>query len=95
MKIEWKKFKGLGVETKSGVVLGKVKNFILETDGQSILQYEVGDLFTKKYLISREQVISIDSEKMVVEDIVLQVENQSEDRSINSGIEPVTMRESE
>lgn len=98
MKIDWKQLKSLSVETKSGVNLGKILNFILETDGQSILQYEVGSLFGKKYLISREQVLSVDNEKILVEDNVEGVGSSrdlAELKSEKIDMEPVAMRESE
>lgn len=63
----------LQVQTKSGAELGYIKNIILETDGQTILQYEVGGLVGKRYLISREQVISINDEKMIVDDNAVSV----------------------
>ena len=96
MKIEWKQLKSLSVETKSGVVLGRVQNLILETDGQNILQYKVGGLFGKKYLISREQVLSIDSEKMLVEDNVLEIKIENKDEikiGVGSADVGVAMRE--
>ncbi len=97
MRINYKNLKKLIVETKLGIKLGSVKDMILETDGQNILQYKVGGLFSKKYLISQEQVLSIDSEKIIVEDNVLEIkiENNVEIGQISSEIEPVTMCKSE
>lgn len=98
MRIDWKKLKNLDVETKSGLKFGCVRDFVLETDGQNILQYEVGGLFGKKYLISQEQVLSIDSEKMVVEDSVMGVDSSRDLTDVKSekiDMEPVAMRESE
>lgn len=68
MRLTLSQLKKLAVETKSGFALGKVKDIVLETDGQTILQYEVGNYFGKKYLISREQVVGIDEEKIIVDD---------------------------
>ena len=96
MRIDWNKFKKLNVETKSGAVLGKVKNFILQTDGQNIVQYEASKLFGKKYLINRDQVLNIDDKKIVVED---NIENVGSSRELirmkNKKIDmnPVAMRE--
>lgn len=93
MRIDWTKLKRLDVETKSGVALGHVKDFVLETEGQSVLQYEVGGVIGKKYLVSREQVISIDEKKMVVEDNVKKIENKDgENIDGRIDIEPVAMR---
>lgn len=77
MHINYKNLKLLPVETKLGFVLGHVKDVIFETEGQSVIQYEVGNLFGKRYLISREQVLSINESKMIVEDNVLKIENES------------------
>lgn len=63
------------VETKSGMALGHVKNIILETEAQNVMQYEVGGLLGKKYLVGREQVISFDEKKMIVEDNVIVLKN--------------------
>ena len=64
----------LPVFTKSGQKLGKVAGFRLETESQMITHYEVrpkgvaAQLVGAEMLIGREQVISIDEEKMVVDD---------------------------
>lgn len=76
MRISLSQLKKLPVETKSGSALGKVKDVVLEIEGQSVVQYEVGGLVGKKYLIGREQVISIDDKKMIVEDNVAKIENK-------------------
>ena len=73
MRINFSQLKTLSVQTKSGIVLGKVKDLVLEIEGQTILQYEVGGLVGKKYFINREQVLNIDEEKMIVEDSVVGV----------------------
>lgn len=74
MKVELQKMR---VETKSGIFLGNIKNIILDTESQTILQYEVGNLLSKKYLINQEQVVSIDNEKMVVDDNVVKIESKN------------------
>lgn len=69
--------KNLSVRTVSGVELGNIRDIILDTESQIVLQYEVSSLFGNKYLISREQVISVDNEKMIVEDDLTGVENKN------------------
>lgn len=87
--------KNLLVQTMSGVVLGNVKNIILETEGQTVLQYEVGNLFAKKYLISREQVLSIDDQKMIVDDSAVKPEEKDiRENKINIEPEGVAMDQS-
>lgn len=92
MRISLSQLKKLSVETKSGFVLGKIKDIIFETEGQSILQYEVGGLVGRKYLISREQIVSIDDKKMIVEDNVAKIENKIGIERGKVDVSPVTMR---
>ncbi|MAG29058.1 hypothetical protein CL632_02845 [bacterium] len=62
------------VQTQSGTQLGKVDGAIIDIDSQSIHQYSVKPagithFFDKQeLLISRDQVISISKDKMVVQD---------------------------
>lgn len=97
MRITYKQLKKLPVETKSGKMLGHVCDVVFEIDGQLVAQYEVSPslLSGKKYLISREQVLSISAEKMIVSDGVVRVEVEQrggEKAVVNA--EPVVMRES-
>lgn len=93
MRINYKTIKKILVETKNGTKLGRIFNFILETEGQSVVQYEVGSMIGKKYLIGCNQVISIDEKKMVVEDGVIKIENEIETKTNGRiDVEPVAMR---
>ena len=76
MRITLRQLKRLPVETKSGKRLGRVCNLIFEIDSQMVAQYEVSPslLSVKKYLISRDQVIIISAEKIVVSDGIVGVE---------------------
>lgn len=68
---------GLPVVTQSGKPLGKVHDFTLDSLQQSVTQYTVRNtnvlrgLFGHELLIAASQVISLTSEKMVVEDLVV------------------------
>ncbi|MBI5222550.1 MAG: PRC-barrel domain-containing protein [Candidatus Magasanikbacteria bacterium] len=99
MRISLKQFKKLPVETKSGKYIGRVRDVVFEIDGQLMAQYEVSPslLSGKRYLISREQVLSISAEKMVVDDGVAGVDDKiSVGSKIKIGkVEPegVAMRE--
>ena len=98
MRISFKQLKKLPVETKSGKVLGRVCNVIFEVDGQLVAQYEVSPslLSGKKYLISRDQVMSISAEKMVVSDGVIGVEaGEKIGKRLMVKAESVAMREIE
>ena len=74
--------KKMGVETVSGVKLGRVCDAVFETDGQSVLQYEVCGCcwFGKNYLISNGQVVRFEEKRMIVEDTVTGVESVVEKR---------------
>jgi len=94
MRINLKQLKKFVVETKSGMHLGKVLDVVLEIDGHSIVQYEVGGLISKKYLINREQVMSISDKKIIVEDNVGSIEVKKVHGSAHSP-EPAMMIEVE
>ncbi|MBU1146175.1 PRC-barrel domain-containing protein [Patescibacteria group bacterium] len=77
MYINYKNLIGLPVQTKSGLLLGKIKSFEIESDSQNILKYFIKsrNLISKllseeveEIIISRNQVISLDEEKMIVDD---------------------------
>jgi len=77
MRINCKNLIGLPVETKSGLLLGKIRSFEIDSETQNILSYTVksrnliGKLLSEKVgelIISRNQVVSVSEEKMVVED---------------------------
>lgn len=75
MLLNLAKLKGLSVFSQSGLRLGQVVDLEIDSDTQSILRYLVqrGRLvgrFQEPLLIHRSQVISISSERMVVEDAV-------------------------
>ncbi|OGY91081.1 MAG: hypothetical protein A3H70_04280 [Candidatus Komeilibacteria bacterium RIFCSPLOWO2_02_FULL_48_11] len=76
MLLEHKQIIGLPVATKSGERLGKVASFNLESGSQTVHQYQVGSLglgklFAKDLIIHRDQVVSIDDKKMLVDDLVV------------------------
>ncbi len=77
MSLTHKQLIGLPVETRSGLLLGKIKSFEVDSGTQTILRYVVksrslvSKLLAKKdqrLIIHRNQVISIDEKKMIVED---------------------------
>lgn len=66
----------LPVETKSGAALGRVAGFEFDVETHGIVRYRVrprglaAGMLKKPLLVAREQVLSIDDEKMVVDDNV-------------------------
>lgn len=80
MHINYKNLIGLPVETKSGLLLGKIKSFEIESETQTIFQYIVKSrsLISKflsegvgEIVIGCNQVLSLDKEEMIVEDILV------------------------
>ena len=67
----------LKVETKSGQKLGRVADFIIDANTYTITTYHIKSkniiegLFKNELIINQSQVITIDKEKMVVEDNVI------------------------
>ncbi|MCD4705533.1 PRC-barrel domain-containing protein [bacterium] len=79
--INSKKIIGLPVETKSGEQLGKIFDFELEIDSQTILKYYVKssnileEFFKKELIIHRSQVLLISNKKMIVKDGIVHEKN--------------------
>ena len=84
MRLTFKQLKQMTVETVSGEKLGRVCMYF-ETDGQTILQYEVCKCcwFGQKFLINRSQVVRFEDKKMVVDDTVTSVDGVIEEKGIS------------
>jgi len=102
MLINQKQLKKIRVETQSGQFLGYISEFELETDNGAIEKYyiksrlSIPGLFANKLLINKTQIISFDSEKMIVEDSVIKEKSgQKVFKKIENveGIEPVITSE--
>jgi len=71
-----KEIKNLPVYGKSGSKIGRVVGFDIEVESQDIIKYHVKPqqvikgIFEGNLMVSREQVIEINKEKMVVDDSV-------------------------
>ena len=77
MALKGKQLNGLPVETRSGHGLGRILNFVVDPLNQKIISYDVGrGYFMPKvlFLIRDQQVVSLSSEKMIVEDTVIKQE---------------------
>ena len=83
MNLNKKYLINLPVFTQSEQTLGKICDFELDSETQKIIKYHVKseklikELLAKELIISSEQVISIDKEKMVVEDSVTKEKKQA------------------
>lgn len=65
----------LEVVTRSGMHIGWLVGFEFEAESQTILRYEVRrSLLSAPFLVSRDQVVTIDAKQMVVEDAVAPAE---------------------
>ena len=96
MRLSLKQLKNLDVETKSGVELGHVHDLYLDTNGQLVAQYLVKSsmLSREEYLISRDQVISFEEAKLVVDDNMKPVETEKKEiRHIDVRPKPLAARE--
>jgi len=76
MLLEHKQIIGLTVETRRGDHLGKIAGFKLDSESQTVCQYQINPsglskLFAKELLIHHDQVLSIDDKKMIVDDLVV------------------------
>lgn len=81
MPLNRKQLIDLPVWTQSGQHLGKVVDFELDGQTQQVVQYHVrstdliSGLLAPELLVSREQVVSLTKEKMVVEDTLSPVKD--------------------
>ncbi|MFA6588396.1 MAG: PRC-barrel domain-containing protein [Patescibacteria group bacterium] len=72
MRMSWEQLKGLPVATVSGIKVGQVAGLIFDPESHEIVQYEVkqGLGFSHRVLlVSKNQVISLTAEKMLIEDL--------------------------
>lgn len=71
MLINWNQLKKIPVYTQSGTNLGRVAGFEVDVDSHTIRAYFVRKILRPELSIHREQVISITSQRMTVEDGVV------------------------
>jgi len=95
MQTSYHKIKNKSVETKSGTKLGKVCNILIDTESDFITHYEVKTklLSGKNLLISRDQIIKHEPDKIIVDDNIKQEDNEENEQAKNITPEPVAMRE--
>jgi sporulation protein YlmC with PRC-barrel domain len=99
MLIKGKELLTLPVYTKSGQLLGEVDDVEIEIDNQMVVNYLVGSkskiknfFGNNKLVIHRSQVISIEADKIVVDDNVVQSEvllakkTTSEEPEMSAGV---------
>lgn len=80
MQFREKDLRGVPVFTKSGDKIGKLAGFLIDTDQHIVAQYIVARsrvlsrLLPEELSVRPSQVLSLDAEKMVVDDMVIMVE---------------------
>lgn len=89
----------LPVFTKGGVHVGRVVGFEFEAESQTIVRYEVRQsLLGPPLLIHREQVVTIDNERMVVLDLAVPAPARTElavQKSVPESAAPLTSQRTE
>src|SRR3989339_781984 len=76
MLLSLKQLIGLPVYTKSGELLGDLDELEIDTDGQMVTNYLVGNknviknLWSDKLTVHRSQILDITEEKIIVDDLV-------------------------
>lgn len=91
MLIALRDLKHLPVETKSGQFLGKVSDCLIDPHSHAIMQYEVrnGHVRKERLLVSRDQVLEINLQKMIVDDaVVTELVRQSELKKLAKKVSP-------
>lgn len=74
MALSCKKIIGLPVYTKSNQHLGRVKNLEIDSVSQAVINYIVNRGFwSEELVINRNQIISLEQDKLVVDDGVIAV----------------------
>ena len=79
-----KQLKNLPVMTKSGRLIGRIKDWEIDSASQTLTQYHVqsltllSGLYKSKLIIHRNQVIDLNTERLLVEDLVDVKRSQTE-----------------
>lgn len=93
---------GLPAETKSGLLLGKVKNLEIDNENHTVERYIIkrrnliGNLLRdapEELIVGRAQVLSIDEEKMIVEDGAVEMEKKAKlTRGLRENVPAISSR---
>lgn len=95
MLINWNELKKLPVYTKLGMRLGRVSGMELDVESHLVRTYFVRkDFLSDELSISRSQIVSIDKDKVVVEDgAVSDAARESSGAVAREEIAPISMSE--
>lgn len=61
---------GMKAKTESGIGLGEVENFLIDTNTQSVTKYYLKDLLGKSRILTSDKVSRIDKVILFVDDVV-------------------------
>jgi len=94
MRISYSEFKKKRVETQSGIVLGEIKDLILDVESYSLVQIKVkgSALKRKEYLIHIAQIKRIEEKRIVVSDAAVSKEKSDADTVLPGAAESIAMR---
>ena len=76
MRYRDKELRNVPVETKSGNILGKLSGYVLDSGSHKVIQYVVkkahplAKILPSELLVHTDQVVSIEKDKIVVDDAV-------------------------
>lgn len=76
MRYRDKELRNVPVETKNGIVLGKLSGYVMDGESHRVVQYVVkkahslAKILPSELLVHSDQVISIASDKIIVDDAV-------------------------
>ncbi|OGH59789.1 MAG: hypothetical protein A2725_02110 [Candidatus Magasanikbacteria bacterium RIFCSPHIGHO2_01_FULL_33_34] len=95
MLTSYNEIKSKVVETKSGTRIGKVCDLLINTEQDFITHYEVKTKLVggDNILISREQIIRHEQNKIIVDDNVKLIEAKEIKQNSNINPEPIAMSE--
>ncbi len=78
MKLSGSQLMKMSVYTAAGVHVGRVTDFSIDVDTGVVLEYAVKTGFRSVTIIARERVIRIETDRLIVEDRVIDRESASE-----------------
>lgn len=99
MRYRDKELRNVPVETKSGTVLGKLSGYVMDSGSHKVIQYVVkkahplSKILPSELLVHSDQVISIERERIVVDDSVeveVEMEAVTSAKHVTGTTAPVT-----
>lgn len=94
MRITYSEFKKKRVETQSGIVLGEVRDLVLDVESFELVQLKVkgSALKRKEYLIHIAQIKRVEEKRIVVSDAAISKEKSDAESVLPGAAESVALR---